>query len=916
MGNEGSISNSEKSDLTLLSRQLRWCVSKCLGGEADSQYVRACQMSLPSVSKKVNTKNSSSLKNRGERETSATHPTLQLLDKIASFAGIWHHSGDAVSKDDQRSHTEGSIHVHLHHHHYHHYQEQVGSGIVSSSRTSSTVNSRRVPSSAECSTSAASLGWGFGPLWEKVKAVVSSVASANGRSDLQQRIAVEAAVALPGYIIHHCNLGNSILPENFRLGGISIDMTRSHRHRLNSDHIKDAMAPLLLNLYHSKFNRDIFNRPVDPVALNIPDYPSVIERPMDLGTIRSKMERGLYSTLLALRADVELVFSNAMLYNAAYHPVHKLAENLLAQFQSEYFKAAAKFNQLYRRSFRHTCAHCHDGMTCALCHMKCLRLEHSSVACDGPCGGRVARSAYYFVELSTNKTWCVKCHSRMRMSSPDGTPHSKRRNNNVYAEPWVHCSICKNWYHQACVLFNPWKEDDNIQKKITSKSYRRKTKKLKSMEEKSPKINLDNSDTFGPKYRNNKLKRTSSNVSIESKSSQTSAVQQPQYHENPVSEEIRDIMESMSSLRKRQYLAQENESKANSEKKIYNTNVVPSSFTCRTKTLLVFQKIDGIDVLLFAAYFNEFGSESPEPNRRVVYLDYIDSVNLLSPRWLRTPLYQMILTEYLASAKERGFSAMHIWACPPLRGTDYIFHRHPRDQRTPGWDRLRQWYSSMLVSAQKDGSVVEVQSLYADHFDGLVPLRPNHNPPFLPGHFWLQSALELIKKDSIVRSKGKRKAKRILSTTNIRVGSSTTKTDEAPRKKSRITRISEETSIDQPSDTSHITGDKSFSTASDCDAILPEILPSSTLLSEQATSTMLGMSEVKEEEKEEIRESRLKYLQTKTFTEELRTKIGSMAERLLVVRLQPICGDCGDYIHENFGKGHESYICMGGASEE
>lgn len=41
---------------------------------------------------------------------------------------------------------------------------------------------------------------------------------------------------------------------------------------------------LLLEIRSHKFAGP-FNQPVDPIALNIPDYPLKIKKPMDLGTI-------------------------------------------------------------------------------------------------------------------------------------------------------------------------------------------------------------------------------------------------------------------------------------------------------------------------------------------------------------------------------------------------------------------------------------------------------------------------------------------------------------------------------------------------------------------------------------------------------------------------------------------------------
>nr|GMC55607.1 transcription factor GTE8-like [Ipomoea batatas] len=47
----------------------------------------------------------------------------------------------------------------------------------------------------------------------------------------------------------------------------------------------------------------VFNEPVDPVKLNIPDYFTVIKHPMDLGTIKKKLASGQYSNPLDFLAD-------------------------------------------------------------------------------------------------------------------------------------------------------------------------------------------------------------------------------------------------------------------------------------------------------------------------------------------------------------------------------------------------------------------------------------------------------------------------------------------------------------------------------------------------------------------------------------------------------------------------------------
>ncbi|XP_019168196.1 PREDICTED: transcription factor GTE8-like isoform X2 [Ipomoea nil] len=77
----------------------------------------------------------------------------------------------------------------------------------------------------------------------------------------------------------------------------------------------------------------VFNEPVDPVKLNIPDYFTVIKHPMDLGTIKKKLASGQYSNPLDFLADVRLTFSNAMTYNPPGNHVHIMADTLRKFFE-------------------------------------------------------------------------------------------------------------------------------------------------------------------------------------------------------------------------------------------------------------------------------------------------------------------------------------------------------------------------------------------------------------------------------------------------------------------------------------------------------------------------------------------------------------------------------------------------------
>ena len=143
----------------------------------------------------------------------------------------------------------------------------------------------------------------------------------------------------------------------------------------------------------------------------------------------------------------------------------------------------------------------------------------------------------------------------------------------------------------------------------------------------------------------------------------------------------------------------------------------PDEFPFRCKCIVVFQNIDGVDVVLFALYVYEHGEDNPFPNKRTVYISYLDSVHFMMPRKMRTFIYQEILISYLDYAREKGFEQAFIWACPPLKGDDYIFYAKPEDQKIPKEQRLRQWYLEMLLECQKRSIVGKLTNMYDQYFN-------------------------------------------------------------------------------------------------------------------------------------------------------------------------------------------------------
>lgn len=91
-----------------------------------------------------------------------------------------------------------------------------------------------------------------------------------------------------------------------------------------------ALDHIMAYVYADSLDRDdIFGAPVS--LEDAPDYLDVITHPMDWSTIRSRIDSYAYENSTAFVADVKLVCSNAMQYNAPDTPFHKSAQRILKQ---------------------------------------------------------------------------------------------------------------------------------------------------------------------------------------------------------------------------------------------------------------------------------------------------------------------------------------------------------------------------------------------------------------------------------------------------------------------------------------------------------------------------------------------------------------------------------------------------------
>lgn len=558
------------------------------------------------------------------------------------------------------------------------------------------------------------------------------------------------------------------------IASMSVESIEQHLESLHDSlhitprRIAQKCLPLVRKLINHPYGW-VFRDAVNPVELGLPDYFDIIENPMDLGLVEKRLENGIYKDMDSFERETKLVFENAILYNGEKSDVGDMAKSLMNQFVKEY-KAVVKGMKAEQQAQKR------KGDACALCGSQRRLFEPTVLYCNGACGmQRIRRSATYYTDHSKSNHWCAPCFTLLRESDPilldDGKEIRKKdlqklKNDALPEEAWVQCDECLGWVHQICALFNG-------RKNKTAATYT------------CPKCHIEKagrgeSDTWSQTMKGAKdLPHCKMSEAIEN------GLQMKL--EKAYRETARKRGVSVDELEKAEGLSIR--VVANMDKKHlvrdemyarYSKKGCPSEYPCRTKCILLFQTIHGVDVLLFGMYVYEYGHSCPSPNRRRVYISYLDSVQYFEPRCYRTLTYHAILIEYLRYVKERGFHTAHIWSCPPSKGDDYIFFCHPQQQLIPRDDMLCAWYHNMLDKAKADGVVLETRTFYDEYFknDGLdAAAGPANDPTCLP-YFegdYIPGEIENIIKELNSEEEAKRREREAIAVSHKGIAGSTHK---------------------------------------------------------------------------------------------------------------------------------------------
>ncbi|KAL7982444.1 hypothetical protein Chor_010042 [Crotalus horridus] len=110
---------------------------------------------------------------------------------------------------------------------------------------------------------------------------------------------------------------------------------QSKRKIFKPEELRQALMPTLEALYRQDPESLPFRQPVDPQLLGIPDYFDIVKNPMDLSTIKRKLDTGQYQEPWQYVDDIWLMFNNAWLYNRKTSRVYKYCSKLAEVFEQE-----------------------------------------------------------------------------------------------------------------------------------------------------------------------------------------------------------------------------------------------------------------------------------------------------------------------------------------------------------------------------------------------------------------------------------------------------------------------------------------------------------------------------------------------------------------------------------------------------
>ena len=198
-----------------------------------------------------------------------------------------------------------------------------------------------------------------------------------------------------------------------------------------------------------------FHYPVDPDQLGLPDYFNVVKKPMDLSTIKQRLDDGHYSNPQEFTDDMWLMFNNAWLYNKKTSKVYKYCSKLAEIFAANIDDVMKEMGYCCGQQFTFApqVLFCYGNQMCCT----------------------IPRDGVYYLYNNTDQsrpnvncdkyTYCIKCFDGIKNETvPIGDDpaqplievkkslFTQMKNDHEEPEAFVTCEDCGRKWHQMCAL--------------------------------------------------------------------------------------------------------------------------------------------------------------------------------------------------------------------------------------------------------------------------------------------------------------------------------------------------------------------------------------------------------------------------------------------------------------------------------
>uniref|UniRef100_A0A3Q2XNR5 histone acetyltransferase n=1 Tax=Hippocampus comes TaxID=109280 RepID=A0A3Q2XNR5_HIPCM len=356
--------------------------------------------------------------------------------------------------------------------------------------------------------------------------------------------------------------------------GGSASAAQSRKIIFKPEELRQALMPTLEALYRQDPESLPFRQPVD-----IPGYFDIVKNPIDLSTIKRKLDTGQYQEPWQYVEDVWLMFNNAWLYNRKTSRVYKNCTKLAEVFETEI--------EPVMKSLGYCCSRKYEFSPQTLC---CYGKQLCTISRDGIYYSYQNR--YHFCEKCFNEIQVRALLNVKSLSMISKEQFEKKKNDMLDSEPFVECKDCGRKMHQICVLHYDiiWPSGFVCENCLKRSGKTKKENKFSAKRLQSTRLGTYIEDRVN-KY----LKR--------------------QNHPEAGEVFVRVVASSDKTV----------EIKPGMKSRFVDSGEMVESFPYRTKALFAFEEIDGVDVCFFGMHVQEYGSDCPFPNTR--------SASLFIPLW-------------------------------------------------------------------------------------------------------------------------------------------------------------------------------------------------------------------------------------------------------------------------------------------